>query len=223
MPSRLLLVSFAGLAATAACRLATAANPFIEWRDRLFDVAPVDPPLASVAADESLVLGWRRAQRFLIDAKSPEGDFPPTGRSHYRLIELPREVEHVAIRLQVLTTRQRGQRGNTMFKPIIHVWNDDGHPRPAIEVKPLLVDIRPFRRTRLLACMTMDNVRRFAIVTDPSLVGKYFESAARDKVEAPTKDGFYYSTGAVKLHLPFAAFGEMVIEATPEKKSGEGC
>lgn len=223
MPLRFLLFLLSGLLAIAACRSAIAANPFVQWRDRLFDVTPTDPPLANVGSDESLVLGWRRPQRFLIDGKSPEGDFPPTGRSHYRLIELPREVDHVAIRLQVLTTNQRGQRGNTMFKPIIHVWSDDGHPRPLIEVKPLLVDIRPFRRTRLLACITLDHVRRFAVATDPSLVGKYFESAVRDKVEAPTSYGFYYSTGPVKLNLPYALFGEMVIEATPEKKSGEGC
>jgi hypothetical protein len=95
--------------------------------------------------------------------------------------------------------------------------------RKPVEAKPLNLDIRPFRRTRLLACVTLDRVRRFAVATTPEAAGKSYESELREAVKAPTPGGFYYTTDALKTKLPFALTGELILEITAEGASGQGC
>jgi hypothetical protein len=45
----------------------------------------------------------------------------------------------------------------------------------------------------------------------------------RDSIKAPTQGGYYYATDAVKVKLPFAAMGEIVLEVTSEPAAGKGC
>jgi hypothetical protein len=45
----------------------------------------------------------------------------------------------------------------------------------------------------------------------------------RDSLRAPTRGGFYYRTDAVKVKLPYAATGELVLEVTGQSTAGKGC
>jgi hypothetical protein len=65
------------------------------------------------------------------------------------------------------------------------------------------------------------NLQRFLVATTEKDIGAAFESGARDKVSAPTKGGFYYSTDAVKVKLPYAATGELVltVSAKPSERT----
>jgi hypothetical protein len=69
----------------------------------------------------------------------------------------------------------------------------------------------------------IENVDRFVVATAPEVVGKSYESEVRDAVKAPTQGGFYYATDAVKVKLPWAATGEIVLEISAESAAGKGC
>lgn len=214
--------SFLCLFLLLAAQTAFAANPFVEWKERLFGAGPSAPEIKDSPADGVIVLAIDRPERLRIGSSTPMREFPQ-GKSRYREIELPRALENVAIRIQVIAERNDDRRGNTVFKPILYVLNDDGSVRDSRPADPLYLDIRPFKPTRLLSCISLENVRRFALATTPEAVGKSYESKARDKLSAPTSGGFFYSTDAVKVKLPYAETGEMIIELTPEKNDGGGC
>jgi hypothetical protein len=199
-----------------------AANPFTIWKERLFGEHPTRPAVHKAAADGVVLLGTDRPERIVIGADLEPRDFPE-GRSRYREIELQREFGHVAVRVQVIAESNPGGRGNAVFMPILYVLDDLDKVRDSTLVEPLEIDIRPFKATRLLACVNLERVRRFAIATPASAVGKFYESKARDNLKAPSKGGFYYSTDPVKARLPFVDAGELIIEVTPVKGKGEGC
>jgi len=205
---------------------ASASNPFAvigetysDWKDRLFGKPH---PTVDAPAEGPIALQPEHATRIPIDKSTPEREFPK-GKSGYRVIDLPAGVEHVAVRVQITALPRDGMFGHQVFKPYFYTLNDDDSVRDTIEIKPLHLDIRPFRRTRLLGCTTLDKVSRFAIATVPDVVGKSYESEVRDAIKAPTQSGFYYATDAVKVKLPWAATGELVLEITEESAAGKGC
>ena len=169
-----------------------------------------------------IVLGLDRPERIMVGPDAEQGDFPK-GKSRYREIELPREFQHVAVRIQVLAESNPQGRGNAVFKPVLYVLGDDGKVRDTAMVEPLQIDIRPFKATRLLACVNLEKVRRFALATPASAPGKFYESKSRDKVKASSKGGFYYSTDAVRVQMPYAETGELIIEVARVNKKGDGC
>jgi hypothetical protein len=199
-----------------------AANPFTLWKDRLFGERHSRPAVHKAAADGVVLLGTDRPERIAIGPDQELRDFPK-GRSRYREIELQREFTHVAVRVQVIAESNPGGRGNAVFEPILYVLDDLDKVRDTTLVEPLEIDIRPFKATRLLACVNLEKVRRFAIATPASSAGEYYESKSRDKLKASSKGGFYYSTDPVKARLPFVDTGELIIEVTPVKGKGEGC
>ncbi len=90
------------------------------------------------------------------------------------------------MRVQIAAMPRDGAFGHEVFKPFLYTLNADDTVRDTIEIKPLHLDIRPFRSTRLLGCATLENVGRFAIATQPEVVGKSYESEVRDSIKAPT-------------------------------------
>ena len=218
-----------GLACVLAAQPACAINPlraigetFSDWKTRLFGSEPDTPQVIDAADREPIALHPGQLVRFGVGNDSPEREFAK-GTSHYRIVELPQELAHAALRVQVVAQGKEKGRGSTVFKPLFYVLDDDDTARAPVEVKPLHVDIRPFRRTRLLGCVTLDKVRRFAVATTPEVVGKAYQSEVREAVKAPTKGGFYYSTDAVKLRMPYAATGMLILEITAEKAANTGC
>lgn len=212
----------------AVCAHAHAANPlrfvsetFGDWKDRLFGTPKQRVPEVKASANGPITLPPGTRVSFDIDGDAPENDFSK-GKSRYRVIELPEELEHAAVRVQVIAQKNPDGHGNVVFKPLLYVIEGDDFRAP-VEVKPLHLDIRPFRKSRLLGCVTLDKVRRIAVATAPDAVGKSYESEVREAVKAPTQGGFYYTTDAVKTKLPFAATGDLVLEITREAKAGEGC
>ena len=200
-----------------------AVDTFSSWRDRMFSVIRDQDPLGDENSNLSIVPTMNVPERFVVSMQSPQREFPE-GESHYRLIELSRTIAHVAVRLRVMAVPNADGRGNAVFKPIIYVMDDDEKVRESHDAEPLLLDIQPFKRTRLLACVSLENVRRFAIATPAEAVGSFYETKSRSKLKAPkTSYGFYYSTEPVKVKLPYAATGEMVLEVTREDSAGAGC
>lgn len=204
----------------------SASNPFAvigetfsDWKDRLFGKPH---PTVDAPAEGPVALQPEHATRIHIDKSTPAREFPK-GESRYRVIDLPAGIEHAAVRVQITALPRDGTFGHQVFKPYFYTLNDDDSVRDTIEIKPLHLDIRPFRRTRLLGCTTLDKVSRFAIATVPDVVGKSYESEVRDAIKAPTQGGFYYATDAVKVKLPWSATGELTLEITAESASGKGC
>ena len=192
------------------------------WKERLFGERPSRPEVQQAPKSGVIVLGMNRPERLSISGESEQRDFPK-GKSPYREIELQREFKRVAVRVQVIAGSNPEGRGNAVFKPVLYVLEDDGSVRDTRMVEPLELDIRPFKPTRLLACVTLDKVRRFAIATPSSATDEYYESRSRDKLKASSRGGFYYATDAVKVRLPYVDSGELVIEVTGLDKKEDGC
>ena len=202
--------------------VALAANPFTVWKDRLFGERPSNSGTRPASEEGVVLLGLDRPEHIVIGSKAEQRKFPK-GPSRFREIELQREFAHVAVRVQVIAAANPQGRGNAVFKPILYVLDDQDKVRESTPAEPLEIDIRPFRPTRLLACVNLENVRRFAIATPASAKGKAYETKARDKLKASSKGGFYYSTDAVKVNLPYIETGDMIIEVTRVSKKGDGC
>ena len=206
----------------------SAANPlrfvsetFGDWKDRLFGTPKQPVPEVKASANGPITLPPGTRVSFDIDDEAPENDFSK-GKSRYRVIELPEELEHAAVRVQVIARKNPAGHGNVVFKPLLYVIEGDDFRAP-VEVKPLHLDIRPFRKSRLLGCVPLDKVHRMAIATAEDAVGKSYESEVREAVKAPTQYGFYYATDAVKVKLPYAATGSVILEVTKAEKTGSGC
>lgn len=206
-----------------------AANPlsfigetYAEWKERLFGGERAKVEVVDAPAAGTVQLPLRQPLRVRIGPNADERDFPK-GKSRYRLVELPEELERAAVRIQTVAGPNPRGRGNAVLKPFLYVYDRDGKPRDPVEAKPLHLDIRPLKRTRLLACVTLDHVRRFAVATTPDAAGKSYESEVREAVKAPTPGGFYYTTDAIKTRLPYAATGIVILEVMPEAGDGNGC
>jgi hypothetical protein len=199
---------------------AAARSPLIAWKERLFGTP--DPPPVDAPASGVVVLSPGRPERLLVDGAAPKRKFPQ-GTSRYRVVELPRTFAHATLQVRVLARPRSRGRGNSVFRPVVYVLDDAEKVKDAVEVKPLHLDIRPFRRTRLLGCAMLEKVERFAVATEPGIVGKSYESEVRDAIKAPTQGGFYYATDAVKVKLPYAETGELTLEVTKEPAAGKGC
>ena len=127
------------------------------------------------------------------------------------------------MRVQVIATSNPKGRGNAVYKPILYVLDDKGEVRAEKLVEPLHLDIRPFKPTRLLACVALDKVRRLALATPDVALKKSFQSDSRSKLKSSNKSAFYYSTDAVKVQMPFIDSGDIVLEVISATKKGEGC
>lgn len=207
---------------------AAAANPisfvtetFSDWRDRLFGKGHPTPETVDAPASGVIELKPGQPVRLRVGEDASQRDFAK-GKSHYREIELPQSLEHAAVRVQVVAQHGK-EHGNTVFKPLFYVHGEGETLRDPVEAKPLHVDIRPFRKTRLLGCVMLKDVQRFAIATDASAVGKSYVSEVREAVKAPTQKGFYYTTDAIQARLPYAATGMLILEVTAEKDDKSGC
>jgi hypothetical protein len=221
-PSMLAFAVLASDACSAANPLRFVSETFSDWKERLFGAPKADVPEIKAPSQGPISLRPGVRVRFDIDAHAPERGFAKGG-SRYRIVEFPQEFEHAAVRVQVVAGRNPAGRGHAVFKPLFYVFDDGDEVRKPVEVKPLHLDIRPFRKSRLLGCVTLDKVRRMAVATSPEAIGKSYESEVRKAVKAPTQGGFYYATDAIKVKLPFAAAGTLILEVSKAEKAGEGC
>lgn len=217
---RLAGLTAAGLLAWAS--IATAANPFVVWKERLFGDKQDQVPIHDSEPNGVVVLGLDRPERIVIGKDADELEFPD-GKTRYREVELQREMAHVALRIQVIAEPNPQGRGNAVFKPVVHILDDKGKVQGSKVVEPLYLDIRPFRPTRLLGCVSLEKVRRFALAASPKSVGKNYESKSRDKVKASSKGGFFYATEPVNVSLPYVDTGVMVVEISPASAKDKGC
>jgi len=214
-----LMIVASPLHALAGNPISAITETFADWKNRLFGKSAevVDAP-----AQDPIALTPAHPVRVRLAADTPEREFAK-GKSRYRIVELPADMEHAAVRVQIVALSREKGFGNEVFKPYFYPLKDDDSTGDTIEVKPLHLDIRPFRPTRLLGCVTLDKVHRFAIATAADVVGKSYESEVREAVKAPTQGGYYYATDAVKIKLPYAATGELILEVTSEPEAGKGC
>ena len=223
MPLRFVagVVLGAWIGAAAANPLSFVTETFSDWRNRLFGKGHPTPDIVDAPATGDIKLEPGHPVRLRVGEKAPQKDFAK-GKSRYREIELPESLPYASVRVQVVAQRGK-EHGNTMFKPLFYVHGEGDALRDPVEVKPLHVDIRPFRKTRLLGCAKLENVQRFAVATDASAVGKSYVSEVREAVKAPTQNGFYYTTDSIKARLPYAATGTLILEVSAEKDAKSGC
>ncbi|HEY0229813.1 MAG TPA: hypothetical protein VGC55_01060 [Dokdonella sp.] len=217
-----LILTLAASSASASNPLDLIGETYSQWKERLFGSGHPTPDVVDAPASGPIAMEPGHPLRLQIVEDAPERDFSK-GKSRYREIELPDELEHAVVRVQVVAEPNKKGRGNAVFKPLLYVFGEGDNLRDPVEAKPLHLDMRPFRRTRLLGCVTLDKVQRFAVATAPDTVGKSYEGEVRDAVSAPTPGGFYYTTDAVKAKLPYAETGTLILEVTAAPAAGKGC
>lgn len=211
--------AFAALAFAAAA----VANPF-DWIERkLFGNSGHSKPYPAELRDPGpIVLKPGQPVHFWIDDAAPEAELPK-GRSHFRRIEVQGTVERAHVRIATIAHDAASEKGHVVFKPLIYVLAEDGDVREMFEPDPLALDIRPFKRTRLNACIVVEKLQRFLVATSNKSLGSAFQSDAREDVKAPTQGGFYYRTESLKVKLPYAPTGELVLSVLPAVDDPEPC
>ena len=203
------LVLFAGLCLTAAAT----AGP-LGWAREKITGKPEAPKTGVVTARPGAVtLLANQPTRLPIDYGAPEAELPK-GRSYFRRIELSQPLDEALIEVRVIA-QDAGGKQRTVFKPLFYLLDDEGGVRETVDVDPLNIDIRPFQPTALVGCVKVGRLSRFLVATTEKAIGGHFESGSRSPVKAASKGGFYYSTEAVKVKLPYAATGELVLTVSP--------
>ncbi|MEO8672433.1 MAG: hypothetical protein ABI411_14040 [Tahibacter sp.] len=191
----------------------------LDWvQTHLFGKSDEQPTRLAMIDPGPIALSAERSVQFQVGADAPEAELP-RGRSHFRRVELASAVPEATLQVRVLAQEAEKGRARTVFKPLLYVLDDNGDVREIIAIDPLRLDMRPFQRTELRGCAKVKNLQKFLVATE-GIEGKgAYESGARDSVKAPTQYGFYYSTDATKIKLPFAATGELVLKvsATPPR------
>jgi hypothetical protein len=190
-----------------------AAGP-LGWARKVLGIESEEPKTGVVEATPGAVsMLLDQPMRLTVDAASPEAQLPQ-GRSFFRRVELPATLADAQIDVRVIAQESDKSKNRTVFKPLFYVLDDEGNVRETVPVDPLNLDMRPFQTTALAGCVRVKRLQRFLVATTEKDVGKSYESGARDSVKANSKGGFYYSTDAVKVKLPYAATGELVLTVT---------
>jgi hypothetical protein len=199
---------------------AVTAGP-ITWVREKLGMKPEAPKAGVVTAQPgAITLLLDQPTRLPVDATAPEAELP-RGRSYFRRVELSKPVDEALIRVRVIAQDSATSKSRTVFKPLLYLLDDEGNVRETVAVDPLSIDIRPFQTTELVGCVKVKQLSRFLVATNEKDVGKAYESGARSSVKASSKGGFYYSTDPVKVKLPYAATGEIVL--TVSAPSGKLC
>lgn len=213
------------LAALAALAFAagSAANPF-DWIEKklIGKREPPKPAPAELRDPGPIMLKPGQPIRFWIGDAAPEAELP-RGRSHFRRIEVEGTVEHAHVRIATVADDAPNGKGHVVFKPLIYVLAEDGDVRETLEPDPLAIDIRPFKRTRLNGCVEVGRLQRFLVATSAKSLENAFHSDARESLKAPTQGGFYYRTEALKVKLPYAPTGELILSVLPAGDDPEPC
>lgn len=195
---------------------AAGAGP-IRWAKEKFGGEDKPKPGVVQARPGAVTLLVDQPTRLSIDDAAPTAELPK-GRSYFRRVELNRAVEEAQVDVRVIAQDSAQSRHRTVFKPLFYVLDDEGNVRETIGVDALKIDIRPFQPTALVGCVKIRQLQRFLLATTEQDVGTAYESGARDSVKAASKGGFYYSTDAVKVKLPYAATGEVVLTVSTAAK-----
>jgi hypothetical protein len=201
---------FVVFAAALLASAAVTAGP-ITWAREKLGLKP-EPPKAGVVTAQpgAITLLLDQPTRLPVDATAPEAELP-RGRSYFRRVELSKPVDEALIRVRVIAQDSADTKSRTVFKPLLYLLDDEGNVRETVAIDPLSIDIRPFQTTELVGCVKVKQLSRFLVATTEKDVGKAYESGARSSVKASSKGGFYYSTDPVKVKLPYAATGEIVL------------
>lgn len=197
-------------AATLLVSISATAGP-ITWTREKLGLKPEAPEAGVVTARPGAVtLLLDQPTRLAVDATAPEAELP-RGRSYFRRVELSKPIDEALIQIRVIAQDSAATKSRTVFKPLFYLLDDEGNVRETVAIDPLSIDIRPFQTTELVGCVKVRQLRRFLVATTEKDVGKAYESGARSSVKAPSKGGFYYSTDPVRMKLPYAATGEIVL------------
>jgi hypothetical protein len=204
-PSRIVLIVASLLGSTAAV-----AGP-ISWAREKLGGKPEQPKPGVVTAQPgAITLLLDQPTRLPVDATAPEAELP-RGRSYFRRVELSKPVDEALIHVRVIAQDSASGKNRTVFKPLFYLLDDEGNVRETVAVDALNIDIRPFQPTALVGCVKVRQLSRFLVATTEKEIGKAYESGSRSSVKASSSGGFYYSTEAVKVKLPYAATGELVL------------
>lgn len=197
-------------AAAVAFSASAAAGPFGWMREKLGGKPDAPKPGVVTAQPGAITLLLDQPTRLPVDATAPEAELP-RGRSYFRRVELGKPIDEALIQVRVIAQNAESGKRRTVFKPLLYLLDDEGNVRETVVVDPLKIDIRPFQTTELVGCVKVGKLSRFLVATTDKDVGTSYESGTRSSVKAASKGGFYYSTDAVNVKLPYAATGELVL------------
>lgn len=191
----------------------------LDWAKQKLGFGGEDKPKPGVVPAQSgaITLLLDQPTRLPVDDSAPSAELPK-GRSYFRRVELVKPVDEARIDIRVIAQDSAKTKSRTVFKPLFYVLDDEGNVRETVSADALKIDIRPFQPTALVGCIRVKQLQRFLVATTEKDVGQAYESGARDSVKAASKGGFYYSTDAVKVKLPYAATGEMVLTVSQSGK-----
>lgn len=193
----------------------------VDWARRKLGGEPDKPrPGVIEAQPGAITLLPGQPTRFSVDEASPEAQLP-RGRSFFRRVQLRERLDEALIEVRVIAQNSAASKFRTVFRPLFYLLDEEGNVRETVAVDPLKLDIRPFQATNLVGCVSVKQLSRFLVATVEADVGKSYESGARDSVKAASKGGFYYSTDAVKVKLPYAATGELVLTVKPRPSEAD--
>lgn len=197
---------------------ATASAGPIRWAKEKLGGEDKPRPGVVEARPGAVTLLVDQPTRLSIDDTASTAELPK-GRSYFRRVELNQPVAEAQVDVRVIAQDSAQSRQRTVFKPLFYVLDDEGNVRETIALDALKIDIRPFQATALVGCVRIKQLQRFLLATPEKDVGSSYESGARDSVKAASKGGFYYSTDAVKVKLPYAATGEVVLTVSAAAKN----
>ncbi|MBL8296734.1 MAG: hypothetical protein JNN30_00165 [Rhodanobacteraceae bacterium] len=183
----------------------------VDWvREKLGGKPEAPKPGIVMAQPGAITLLLDQPTRLPVDVSAPEAELP-RGRSYFRRVELGKPIDEALVQVRVIAQNVDNGKRRTVFKPLLYLLDDEGNVRETVAIDPLRIDIRPFQPTELVGCVKVKQLRRFLVATTDKDVGQSYESGTRGSVKAESKGGFYYSTDAVSVKLPYAATGELVL------------
>lgn len=208
----LALLGFSGIAA---------AGP-VDWFRDLFREPKSVPVKISSVNEAPIALRPGKALQLRLDSLAPEFEFAD-GASRYRRITLTRPLDKAVIRFRVLTQHHEASPRFTALAPELHILNDSGLIRESMPVRPLKLNIAPFRPAELRGCLQVDHLRSFLLAADTDQVDRRYRYNARTRSASYPQRGFYRSDAPINVSLTYAGVGELVLRVLPASKAAALC
>ena len=207
------ITRFLSLLLMAALATAAVAGP-VDWLHRKLAVEEPEVPLVSTGDDSIVRLEPDEEVRAHFDDALPVAHID--GKEvRYLRFGLPEVLGHARIELEVTTQRHSGNPRFTVLAPQVVILDRGGGVRRVAPVQPLLLDIEPFRRTRLHGCVDAHELRGFLVTTDPDHVGRRYEFDARPSTARVPDRGYGTSRQPIRVFMHYADAGDALLRVVP--------
>lgn len=187
----------------------------VDWLHR--KLAAEEPVVPMAALDEDRIVRLEPGE----EVRAHFDDTLPTARVRgkevrYLRFGLPEALEHARIEMEVTTQRHSGNPRFTVLAPQLVLLDRGGDIERIVPVQPLVLDIEPFRRTRLHGCVDARELRGFLVATDPDHVGRRYEfNASPNNVARAPDRGFGTPRQSIRVFMHYADAGDVLLRVVP--------